>query len=431
MKDWLFEPLPTNFTLLLSLTLTVVILMLALTRLRGTWLASLAAGNMAFLLLWTSLLNLFELPPWRLQVVIERLVELPLVCGLAVLCFVQARRLLPSEHRLRQVLQAAPALLVFAWVVAFVGEQIWPQPSLNTFAEMPIRNWALLTVLCVPFQSYVWILTFLFVRASGSRSPTLRLRAQNAFLAVAIGGYGLSSVNVLVGYAVQAFLENLARREITLVQFLIEERLLLVWAPALLLGLLLAASPAATRIARAADTFALLSLRERFEGLAWRLEATGALRRLARPLHHLQRAADTLGLSEADAAKALQAVKLAAVMGSPRVPADLSREKASELLSRLEVAGALGTVPSTPWPSGGKRSAALADPADLPEILDAALDLSAPAENPLRANRPPWFELARAACIDAGIVEAASPRSPDYERAVVAYCEAANLVRGA
>lgn len=109
--DWLYEPLSGTLWLVLNGSLVALVLMLALTRLRGTWFAVLAGSNMAFLLLLTSSLDRFESSPWWLQVFIQRLIELPVVCGVAVLCVVQARRLMPSEDGLRKALRAAPALL--------------------------------------------------------------------------------------------------------------------------------------------------------------------------------------------------------------------------------------------------------------------------------------------------------------------------------
>ena len=432
--DWLFQPLPRTPVLFLSASLAVVVLLLALTRLRRTRLAPLAAANLALIVMWGAMWGVFEPSPWRTQVVVMRFMELPVVCGIAVLCVAQAGRLTPSEYRLRRALRAAPALLGCAWVLAFAGELAWPEPSLDPFAEMPVRNWALLTALCVPFQSYIWLLTFLFARAAGPRSPTRRLRAQNFFLAVAVGGYALSSVNVLIGYAVLAFLENPARREATLVQFLVEDRLFLVWAPALLLGLVLAALPAAAAsAAQVAEGLTVIPLRERFEGLAWRLEAGGALKRLTRPLHHLRVAARNLGLPETDAAKATQAVKLAAIMSSPKAPADLSRERAGDLLARLEASGVSRNDPPALRPTGRDEPAFEAgNPAHLSEVLDAALELSVPTANPVRARPPAWFELARAACVDAGIASTGGMiEYPGYEKARGAYREAAELARGA
>ena len=422
---WLLDPLSRTLGLLLSGSLAVAVLTLALTRLRSTHLAALAGANLTILFLWFLALDRFGLPTWGLQVLFQRLMELPLVGGVAALCVVQARRLMPSEHRLRRALRAAPALLVCAWIVAFVGELAWPRPSLQPFMEIPVRNWALLTALCVPFQFYLWSLVYLFARSAGPRTPTLRLRTQNLFLAVAIGGYGLSSVNVLAGYAVLAFLDNPARTEVTMVQLGIEDRLFLLWAPALLVGLLLGAFPAIAQWRRVADAMALLPERERFEGLAWRLEETGALGRLTRPLYHLGSAARDLGLSESDAAKARQAVKLAAVMSSPKAPPALSRESASELLANLKCAG---VHPPASWLSlvGGPHKAT--SPAHLPEILEAALHLSAPVAQPKPTGKPPWFELARAVCIDAGI---GITSDPGGGRAVEAYREAANIPRGA
>ncbi len=429
--DWLFEPLPTTLGFIMGGSFAAAVLTIAVTRLRGTWLATLAGANMAIIVLWALSLSYFEPAPWRLQVVVQRLTELPLVGGLAILCVVQARRLPRSESRLAKILLAAPVVLACAWGVAFVGEQAWPRPVLSPFAEMPVRNWALLTLLCLPFQFYLWSIVFLFVRGAGSRSPTFVIRAQNLFLAAAVGGYGLASLNVLAGYAVLTFLDNPVRRDVTLVQYVVEERLFLVWGPALLVGLLLAVSPAATReAARATDALVLLPLRERFEGLTWRLEATGSLRRLTRPLYYLRCAASDLGLSESDTAKASQAVKLAAIMGSSGAPSDLSREKARELLLRLEASGTRETVPIPPVRELGIEAGTATDSVDyLPDILDAALSLSSPVtgqHNLQPTDRPAWFELARVACTEAGIPVGDVSVNANYHRAFDAYHAAAD-----
>ena len=434
--DWLFEPLPKTLGFVMGGFFTAAVLTIAVTHLRGTRLALLAGANMACILAWTLSLSYFEPAPWRLQVVVQRLVELPLISGLAVLCVLQARRLPLSEPRLAWALRSAPVLLAGAWALAFAGEQAWPRPILAPFAEIPVRNWVLLIVLCIPFQSYLWCNVFLFARSAGPRSPTRRIRMQNLSLAVSVGGYGLSSLNVLAGYSVLAFLDYPARKEVTLIQYAIEERLFLVWGPALLVGLLLAASPVASRAAsRAADAFALLPLRERFEGLTWRLENVGALRRLTRPLYHLESAASDLGLSEADTAKAQQTVKLAAILGASKTPDGLSREKARELLDRLEANSVCRAMPvDTPSQPTRAPEAGPAGTDHLPEIIDAALDLSAQTTvhaSQRRDECPTWFELARAACADAGITTEYLPASSECHRAFDAYHKAAKLVRSA
>ncbi len=432
---WLSELLSRPLWLILNGSFVMLVFLLALTRLRGTWFAVLAGSNMLILLLLSSSVEHFESSPWRLQVFIQRFMEFPLVCGVAVLCLVQSRRMTLSEHRLRKTLRAAPALLVGAWVVTLAGEQAWPHPSLNLFAEVPVRNWVLLTVLCIPLQSYLWGMTFLFFRAAGSRSPTNRLRLQNISLAVAIGGAALSNLNVVAGYAVLAFLENPARTNVTLLSLAIEDQLFFLWGPALLGGLLLAAFPAAVQEVRAPDALALLPVRERFEGLLWRLEAVGSLRRLTRPLFHLQTAAVELGISEDDTAKASQTVKLAAIMGSPKAPIDLSRESASELLARLQAGYIRETAPISLSPERGRWLGARATDVDhLLDVLDAALSLSTPATSSgdtQRANHTAWFDLAHVTCVEAGISVADIPASPDYDRAFGAYRAAADFARGA
>lgn len=428
---WLSELLSRPLWLILNGSFVMLVFLLALTRLRGTWFAVLAGSNMLILLLLSSSVEHFESSPWRLQVFIQRFMEFPLVCGVAVLCLVQSRRMTLSEHRLRKTLRAAPALLVGAWVVTLAGEQAWPHPSLNLFAELPVRNWVLLTVLCIPLQSYLWGMAFLFFRAAGSRSPTNRLRLQNISLAVAIGGAALSNLNVVAGYAVLAFLENPARTNVTLLSLAIEDQLFFLWGPALLGGLLLAAFPAAVQEVRAPDALALLPVRERFEGLLWRLEAVGSLRRLTRPLFHLQTAAVELGISEDDIAKAVQAVKVAAVLSSPKVPPALSRERAHDLLSRLEACGAWQMHPPASWSFGYTGLCKVSNPAHLSEILHAALHLASPVSGSPSNLRSAWFDLAHAVCTDVGITNEENPADLAYKRTLEAYRQATNFATGA
>lgn len=428
--DWLSELLSRPFWLILNGSLTVIVFALALTRLRGSWFAVLAGSNMAILLLLSSSLEQFETSSWRLQVLVQRFMEFPLVCGVAVLCTVQMRRIARSEHRLRKILRAAPALLISTWLFSLAGEEAWPHPSLNLFAEVPLRNWVLLTVLCIPLQSYLWGMVYLFFRASGSRSPTHRLRLQNFLLAVAIGGAALANLNVVAGYAVLAFLENPARTKLMVLSLTIEDRLFLLWGPALLGGLLLAAFPVAVREVRASDALALLPVRERFEALLWRLEAAGSLRRLTRPLYHLQAAAVELGVSEADIAKAIQTVKLAAVMSSPKAPPGLSHDKARELLSRLDASGIWQDEPPI-FPSfrGYMKLSGTPDPTHLSETLHAALHLTSLTTRPSLNSGPRWFDLARAVCTDIGITAEENTNDPKYRQTLKAYRKASNLVR--
>jgi hypothetical protein len=254
---------------------------------------------------------------------------------------------------------------------------------------------------------------------------------QNFLLAVSIGGYGLSYMNILLSYAVLAWLDNPARTQIKLIQFSIEERLFFLWGPALLGGLLLAAFPAAVQEVRAPDALALLPVRERFEGLLWRLEAVGSLRRLTRPLFHLQTAAVELGISEDDTAKAVQVVKVAAVLSSPKAPPALSRERARDLLSRLEACGAWQTHPPASLSFGYTGLCRISDPAHLSEILHAALHLTSPISGPPFNLRSAWFDLARAVCTDVGIINEENPADLAYKRALEAYRQATNFATGA
>lgn len=204
-----------------------------------------------------------------------------------------------------------------------------------------------------------------------------------------------------------------------------------MWGPALLGGLLLAAFPSAELKVRAPDSLALLSVRERFEGLLWRLEAIGSLRRLTRPLFHLQTAAVELGISEDDVAKAVQAVKVAAVMSSPKAPPALSRERACDLLSRLEVCGAWQMHLPASWSYGCTAFRRVSAPAHLAEVLHAALHLTSSASDLPSGRRSTWFDLAYAVCTDVGITNEESTVDLAYKRALEAYRKATNLATGA
>jgi hypothetical protein len=133
--DWLSEFVPATPSLVLSLFLLAFVLLLALTRLRGTWFAALAGSSMAIIFLVMSSVGQTDALSWRFQVIIQRFVELPVVCGVAVMCIVQVRRLTPSDNRFQIVLRVAPALLISAWVVSFALQQVWPHPILDYFED--------------------------------------------------------------------------------------------------------------------------------------------------------------------------------------------------------------------------------------------------------------------------------------------------------
>ncbi len=223
---WLLDPLPAELLVWCGLLLCLAFAVLSRTLAKESRLAPLLALSFGVVSLW-GLLSTSSVPEsWSAQTLIERLIELPVVATFAALCFIQARRAPGSERLLKRTLRMGPPLLFGAWILALAGEQIWPQPILDPFARMPVRNFALLAALCVPIMAYQWILAYVFFRASRSEVATRRLKLQNLCLAAGIAGYALCTINVVAGYAFQALVPNPLLRDITLAQFAIEDRLL-------------------------------------------------------------------------------------------------------------------------------------------------------------------------------------------------------------
>lgn len=237
---WTPDPFPAALLVWCGLLLCLSFAVLSRTLARRSRLALLLSVSFGAVSLWGLVSSFWTPDSWSAQTLIERLIELPIVATFAILCAIQARRTPASKSRLKQTLRMGAPLIFGAWILALVGEQIWPQPILNPFARMPVRNFTLLATLCIPIMAYQWILVYAFIRAARSKVATMRLRLQNLFVAVGLAGYALSGINVVVGYGFQAFVANPLLREITLIQFAIEDRLLVVWASAFLIALVLA-----------------------------------------------------------------------------------------------------------------------------------------------------------------------------------------------
>jgi hypothetical protein len=249
------EHLPPFFWPVLMAALSVCFAVLALTRARGGWFAPLASVNCFLIAVESVVLSHPELAPWRAQVLVMRLTELPIVTGVCAMCLGQAgvlswprRSAAPFGEaafrpRLRRVLMASPAAMFSAWLLALVGQMIWPVPSFDPFAPWRPRDFFLLAPLCLPILTYLALLSWLFAKAAGPRAPSSRLRAKNLSLSIGIFAYFLVLVNVVVGCGVQAFAPDGPRQAITRVQFVLDDHLVVVSLVALPLALALGTAP--------------------------------------------------------------------------------------------------------------------------------------------------------------------------------------------
>jgi hypothetical protein len=423
--DFFVNALPSFFWPVLMAALSLCFAVLALTRARGGWFAPLASANCFLIAAESVVLSDPELAPWRAQVLVMRLWELPIVTGICAMCLVQAgvlawprRSATPFGEaafrpRLRRVLMAAPATMFSAWLLALVGQMIWPVPIFDPFARMTTRDFFVIAPLCLPILFYLALLSWLFAKAAGPRVPSLRLRAKNLSLFVGIFSYFLVVVNVVVGYGVQAFAPDELLRPITRAQFVLDDTLLLAVAVALPLGLALGTAPAAGELLLRTAYPALLKLRDRIEARRWQLAGSGKLRRLTRALYHANGAADLLGMSEDDRERTVAAVELSAILSdAPGDAPEITPEKMScllalrrELLRDGQLVGILGW--SKTHVADTDYKTALEDP--LSDALEAALALvennGEPRTSLERFGQAPWFHLAAVVAGSAGIVQ--------------------------
>jgi hypothetical protein len=428
--DFFVNALPSFFWPVLMAALSLCFAVLALTRARGGWFAPLASANCFLIAAESVVLSDPELAPWRAQVLVMRLWELPIVTGICAMCLVQAgvlawprRSATPFGEaafrpRLRRVLMAAPATMFSAWLLALVGQMIWPVPIFDPFARMTTRDFFVIAPLCLPILFYLALLSWLFAKAAGPRVPSLRLRAKNLSLFVGIFSYFLVVVNVVVGYGVQAFAPDELLRPITRAQFVLDDTLLLAVAVALPLGLALGTAPAAGELLLRTAYPALLKLRDRIEARRWQLAGSGKLRRLTRALYHANGAADLLAMSDSERARTVAAVELASILADPPDDApEITPEKSLQLLAlqrELLCDGRLAELSARSksldkGPSDNRETAD--DP--LHDALEAALALTdngrETVDSPERFDGAHWFHLA------AVIAEAASvvpPQNP-------------------
>jgi hypothetical protein len=424
--NWgLVDVLPLFFWPFFMAALSICFAVLALTRARGGWFAPLASANCFLIAAESVALSHPELAPWRAQVLVMRLWELPTVTGICALCLVQAgvlawpRRTAAAfgeaafRPRLRRVLLAAPAAMFSAWFLALVGQMIWPVPIFDPFARMTTRDFFVIAPLCLPILFYLALLSWLFAKAAGPRVRSLRLRTKNVSLFVGIFSYFLVVVNAVVGYGVQAFAPDELLRPITRAQFILDDGLLLVVAVALPVGLALGSAPAANELLLRTTYPALLKLRDRIEARRWQLSGSGKLRRLTRALYYANGAADLLAMSDGERARTVVAVELASILAYPRDDApEITPEKSLQLLTlqrdflRDERLAELVAC-SKSLDRGSSDNGETADDA-LHDALEAALALTNNGPEavvaPERFDGAPWFHLAAVVAEAASIV---------------------------
>jgi hypothetical protein len=311
---------------------------------------------------------------------------------------------------------AAPAAMFSAWLLALVGQMIWPVPSFDPFAPWRPRDFFLLAPLCLPILTYLALLSWLFAKAAGPRAPSSRLRAKNLSLSIGIFAYFLVLVNVVVGYGVQAFAPDGPRQAITRVQFVLDDHLVVVSLVALPLALALGTAPSAGEFLLRTTYPALLKLRDRLEVRRWQLAGSGRLRRLTRSLYHANGAADLLGLSGDDRERTIAAVELSAILTDPPDDApEITPEKMRrllalqrELLRDGQPAGLLSRPNTLVQDADEDHEAAPEDP--LSDALEAALALvenkAEPPTSLERFGQASWIHLATVVAESAGIVQA-------------------------
>lgn len=353
----------------------------------GKRITLLVAANLIMVIMWILLLDSAEHATWRTQTLLQRAWELPVVLSLCALCVWEVRRLRPTEKRIRRALRAAPNLLLGAWLLALLGEQLWPPPRFDLYAPLPVGNFLFLAALSVPWKVYEALLCSLFARRALAGPPA---RVQNLTFAVAIAAFSLAGYSAIIGYGLQAFLSPAALARANPIQFAVEDALFWVWAPALLLSMFLAGSSAARNALREPRLVSLVSIREQFEATLWYLDSSGCLQDIARNLRTVREKARKRGLPEPDVERAVQTLKLTAILSSPVAPHPLRPETAARLLRLVDP------------PPAGPSHRPPAHPRDpdpvLTDAVAASLHLSGtpqpePLDTTVRAT--PWYQIAR------------------------------------
>jgi hypothetical protein len=423
--SWL-DPLSLYSAPFVLTALFVSSAVLALTRTRGGWLAPLLALNFFLLAAEAAALSWFALPPARVQVLVMRLMELPVVSTISAMCLSQAgvlawrrRPALPfgevaRRPELRKVLVAAPVALFAAWALALVGEMIWPVPAYDPFASMPLRNFLLITPLCVPTLFYLALLSWLFGKAAGRRTPSLRLRGKNLFFSLGTFAYFLMNLNVVVGFGVLTFAPDGLRETITRAQFVVEDELILVITVTIPLGLALGSAPVAYEVLRRAY-YPLMELRPKLEARNWQLSGASEMRGLTQALYHANTAANLLAMPEADWERTVTTVELLwTLVNAPTSAPEMNEENMRRLLVLQREL--FGETPLTNLMRPSKTldydlNANQPPPEDpFSDALEATLALAGHGVEARSASerfgRSPWFQLAAVVAENAGIAHA-------------------------
>jgi hypothetical protein len=433
-ETWL-DPLPSFLPPFVFAGLAACLAILSCTRAKGGWFAPLVAVYSAILAAEFVVLSYFDLPTWRAEVLIARIMELPAIAGISGVCLAQAGRLgcsrrgaapfgeAATREWLRKVLAAGPAVLLGAWLLALVAEMIWPAPVLEPFAPAPPRDFFIILFLAMPTFFYLALLGWLFAKAGGPRVPTARLRLKNLSFSIGTFAYLLLNTNVVAQIAVAAFLPDGPRRAVTSAQIALQDRLMIVVTLAVAFGLALTAAPAVNEVLLRTTYPTLMRVRDRFEARRWQIVAAGRVKRLRYATHYATEAASLMGIPEGELTKALTAIELVAILANPPEDApEITPDKARhllalqhEILREKSLAHLLGWSKALHGDLSEDREVLSSD--SFNDALEAALLL---AEAPHDHNGVAehlrhafWFHLAAVAAAGAGILPHDLPRGSD------------------
>lgn len=398
MNNSWFEFLPPFHVFFAGLSM--VFLTVWITRARGSWLMPLSVLYCISMAADFLISYHLELSNWHAEVFVARVLEIPLVLLLASLCIFQAGRLPAGRSGTRRVLSFAPAALVAGWLLALVGQMVWPEPIFGNPPDITPATFFVFFPASLPMLFYLALVGWLLAVGATNNTENTRLRVRDFSLVAATLSYLLLQVNGTVRLAAISFLPDEPLQRVLMVQLDVQNLSMFSAALGLLSAFLLTVVPPRADTLSSGAYTDVLKARDRFEARRWQLTAAQKLRRPTRALHYAGETAKLLELPESDRRKTVETIELVAALAySPTdnpgpEDGEVTPEKVRELLDLYR------RFETEDCPSDLSKSVETFCP---DESLWAALSLC--RSDLLPDHRPEitascWYHLAAIACQD-------------------------------
>lgn len=431
-----YQQLPFGLSVgLVFLLIAFYVAILSATEKRGTRFGGLMAAAFVLLSLGSLVLSFFPILSWRIEVVVLLVSDAVLILLISWVCLAQAGRLprrrgqraqsleeVARRPRLRTILSAAPVVMFGCWLSYGTLLLIFPAPALDATAQAPPHFLLAAFIAALPEAFFSGLAAWLYLRASGRRTPTRTLRLKNLFYSGGTFSWFAVVLIVFASMNAQVTLPDDAREAVVNGLLVAEEIFTLTSLLSFALGLTLRYVPAVSEAVVGRVYPALLRLQDRLDTLRWQRVSGGTERRLIKASYYASDAAELLGFGEEDLRRCLTTLQIAAIMaGHP----DQARQSASDgitpemarelhrLQARLLREEALAS--RLRWPTDlaeDQDYAAEETVGPLHDAVEAALTLTSRTEPDQVDERfvdSLWYGLAVAAAPDAGVIPAGRP----------------------